>query len=289
MTNELMLMTRKIYHRNDIRPVLAGMNLASRRLLYMCLAQLARKTEQGKLEIDYEGSPEFRITVKAFSEACQMDYSAAYRQMVIGADGLMDTKVKVTAKFLGDNSKPDDYIKPFHVAVFGTGYSPGNGFVDIKLAAQLKPFLSALTTDFTGQILTSALTIPDGNASKLYLILREWVSSGKRNYNIIEVEQLKEALGIADLKGYSEYKKFKQSFWDRSVKKVVEKTEFTSITIEISERQKRKAHKVKIEYKFSVNSSMNSDKKHKARLSDELSPSEEFREHLRSQGKKPNF
>ena len=243
-------MSKKIYHRNDIRPVIASMNLPARRLLYICLSRLTRLSEKDDVIIEFNGSPELEIKISEYAQMCDIDYSAAYRQMVKGSDCLMTTQVKTTAKFLGDTSKPNDFIKPFTVGVYGTGYSQGEGYVVIKLAEQLKPFLSTLKKDFTGQFLLSAMRIPDGNASKLYLILREWISAGMRHEKIVSIDDLRESLAVSDVETYQSFKDFRKLFFLRSAKRVVERTEFTDVTMEIVERRARKAYKVKISYQY---------------------------------------
>lgn len=244
-------MGKRVYHHNDIRPVIMGMSLPARRLLYLCLERLYRESDRDSVVIKFDSSQVFTIAVNDYAKACDIDYSAAYRQMVSGADCLMKTQVKAMAHFIGDTSKPKDYVKPFMVAVKGTGYTHGEGYIDIKLDEDIRYFISDLTKNFTSQFLHSAMSISDGNAGKLYLMLREWISSGKYSDNVITVDQLREDLGLSNSKSYEQFKLFKSQFFSRATKQIIAKTEFTSIDMEIVERRARKAHKVKISYKYS--------------------------------------
>lgn len=266
-------MGKKIYHRNDIRPVIANMSLSARRILYICLSELERQGDKDKLKIEFDSEKIFTISVKEYAELCCIDYSAAYRQLSSGALDLMTTAVEVSSSFLGDTDKPSDYIKPFQVAVYGTGYSKGGGYVDVKLAEQLRPFLSSFTQNFTGQLLHSAISLPDTNASKLYLILREWISANKWNKEIIiTIDDFRQLLGVNEIKTYSIFNNFNNKFFKPSVSKLIEKTEFSYISMEINERKGRKAHKVKISWEFDEQELQNNNNDIEIRL-DKISKS----------------
>ena len=254
--NRAVLMTKKIYHRNDIRPALMEMSLSARRLACFWLSSLPREKnlETGRLELRFDPDSIFELKVLTYAEACNIDYSAAYRQMVDGVQDLMRFILTVdhnlTKKI--DPSLPKDWIAPFQVAQSGTGYSKGEGYVRIKFAPELAPLVSDLQQGFTGQLLSSALALSEPNASKLYLILREWVSSNKYFHEkVIILDELKDILAVSNVKTYESFNSFKNLFFARAVKKLIEKTEFTEVKMEIVERRSRKAYKVKVSYKYS--------------------------------------
>lgn len=114
----------------------------------------------------------------------------------------------------------------------------------------MTPFISQFKSNFTGQFLLSSLRLSDTNASKLYLLLREWISAGCVLYKEIDVEELKTLLDIQDKKAYNRFNLLSSSFFNRVVHAVLESTEFTKIDMEIIERRARKAHKVRISYEF---------------------------------------
>ncbi|MFA0076864.1 replication initiation protein [Vibrio artabrorum] len=248
-------MARTLYHRNDIRPALMKMKLSSRRVFYMYLASLPREknVKTGKVEIKFDPAMEFELSINEYACACDIDHAAAYRQLREAVYDLMSFVLtldhKLTKKI--DSNLPDDWVAPFQIAEKGSGYSKGKGFIRVKFAEEMAPLISDLSKGFTGQYLESAIAIPESNASKLYLILREWISS---NRYVSEKEVLfsdfKEVLGVSELKTYESYNDFNQFFFKRSLKKLIEKTEFLEIKMEISERQVRKAHKLKISWKF---------------------------------------
>lgn len=247
------LMGRTFYHRNDIRPTLMSMCLSSRRVTCMWLASLPREKnlETGKVEIIFDPEVSFEMSIKEYSHACNVDYSVGYRQIKEAVKDLMGFVLtldhKLTKKI--DPTLPDDWIAPFQIAEKGSGYSKGEGFIRIKFAEELKPLISELSSGFTGQLLESVLSLSESNSSKVYLILREWVSSNKHiNSKVITLEDLKIDLGVINSKAYVDFQTFKRAFILPSFKKLEEKTEFSNIKMEIEERRARKAYKVKISW-----------------------------------------
>ncbi|WP_052538064.1 replication initiation protein [Candidatus Photodesmus blepharus] len=248
-------MRKKIYHRNDARPALINMSLSAKRLLFICLAQLDRDwSKKDNVIIKFDASKSFLIRVSDYAQLCVIDYSAAYRQMVEGVKELRGYVLEADQGLLKkrDNNLPSDAISPFTIATDGTWYSKGNGSVNIKFAKEMEPLISNLTDNFTGQFLLSAMQLPDSNVGKLYLILREWISSGYSTTRTIQVNKFKHSLGLSHFKTYHSYENFNKLFFKRTVKKLIDKTEFTEINMEILERRMRKAYKVKVNYKYDL-------------------------------------
>ena len=61
---------------------------------------------------------------------------------------------------------------------------------------------------------------------------------------------MKDRLLIGKNSSYQSFKVFNNDYFKGSSKQIIEKTEFTELSIEILERVKRKAHKLRISYKF---------------------------------------
>ena len=250
-----LILRKTLYHRNDIRPALMGMGLSSRRVLYLFLASLPRKVNNktGKVEILFDSSMEFDLSIEEYANACNVDHPTAYRQLKEAVYDLMGFVLTPSFKLTKDidPSLPKDWVEPFNVATDGTGYSKGEGFIRVRFHEKMRPLISDLTKGFTGQYLESAVAIPESNASKLYLLLREWISANRYvSEKEVSFAKLREDLGIEEIKTYELFNDFNKQFFKRSAKKLIEKTEFSEITMVISERKVRKAHKVKISWKF---------------------------------------
>ena len=245
-------MTKKIYHRNDARPALIKMGLPARRIFMLILAQIPRETARNNVLIKFDHNQEFIIKISDYAQLCDIDQAAAYRQLVEGVEELRGYVLRPENGLLkkSDPNLPKDWIEPFTIADRGTGYSKGEGFVKVKLAEEITPLISALKDSFTGQFLVSAMRLPEGNAGKLYLILREWISGGYLCEKIVLFSDFLELLGLTNTKNYSSYPTFRQAFFLRSIKKIIDKTEFTDIKMEISEKRARKAYRLKISYEY---------------------------------------
>ena len=225
------------------------MTLPARRLLYLTIAKIVKD----KNELKFDPSSKFIITAKEYAELCNVSDSVAYRQLKDGIWDIRSTMMEILESEVVPAEKrknrPSDMTIVFTVANYGA-YSNGEGYVELSLDPIIAPYISNLENDFTSQYLLSALRLSDGNSNKIYLLLCEFISSGMYVHKTIDIDELKNKLSISDLPAYSTYKQFKQSFWDRALKKVIESTEFSKVEMEIVERKGRKASKVKISYEY---------------------------------------
>ena len=240
---------KKIYHKNEANKALSLMTLPARRLLYLTIAKIVKD----KNELKFDPSSKFIITAKEYAELCNVSDSVAYRQLKDGIWDIRSTMMEILESEVVPAEKrknrPSDMTIVFTVANYGA-YSNGEGYVELSLDPIIAPYISNLENDFTSQYLLSALRLSDGNSNKIYLLLCEFISSGMYVHKTIDIDELKNKLSISDLPAYSTYKQFKQSFWDRALKKVIESTEFSKVEMEIVERKGRKASKVKISYEY---------------------------------------
>lgn len=247
-----MTKNKKIYHRNDLRLALSKLSLPPRRILWLILAQL-NKNDDG--DIIYHENTVFMIHAREYAALCDIDESVAYKQLKTGVEEIRTHLMRISEsdlyppEELTKRNRPKDTMVLFTIANYGA-YSDGSGFIEVQLDPIMTPFISKFKSNFTGQFLLSSLRLSDTNASKLYLLLREWVSSGCMLYKEIEFEELREKLDLQNVATYSEFKHFKGLFFGRAIKSLLESTEFTKIDMEIIERRARKAHKVRISYEF---------------------------------------
>lgn len=228
--------------------------LASRRLFYLCLSKLKRTSNKKNVEIFFDPKDEITITVDEYMK-CGVAFDESYRQMIVGAKDLVGYVCTVNADiFYCDPEKNIEYKKSrrpkkrsFTLASYAE-YQYGSAKVVIRLSDEVGFFIAQLTNEFTSQMLRSALTIPESNAGKLYLLLREWISGGYKKQRIVRVEYLKECLQVGN--SYASYRNFSYSYFQKAADILVARTEFTKIKMEIAERDGRKAYKVKISYSY---------------------------------------
>lgn len=248
----LMAKGKKIYHRNDLRHSLASMNLPSRRVLWLILAQLDRDESN---HVIFNHDRVFTITAKMYADLCNIDESVAYKQLKDAVEEIRTHLMRIPESELlspeefAARNRPKDGMVLFTVANYSY-YTDGEGFIEVQLDPIMAPFISKLSNNFTGQFLLSALRLPDSNANKLYMLLREWISGGKCIEWTITVDELRGKLGLLEDDAYKEYDSFRRFFFGRAVKSILKTTEFKKIEMVIVERLRRKAHKVRISYEY---------------------------------------
>ncbi|HGJ5866546.1 MAG TPA: replication initiation protein [Arsenophonus nasoniae] len=243
----------KIRHRNGINATLADMPLSSRRVLFLTIARVDPKTVMERGEV-------FRVYASDYAELCGIDKSAAYKQLKKAAKQLQQQIIAIPREQLlppipraGEPLMPwkklEGGVRMLNVTEY-CDYMDGDGYIDVAFSRQMEPYICRLEKDFTTQILLSAVRLSDTNAIRLYQYLREKISAGKVKYFDISLEDLKADLGISDVATYKEYKYFNNLYFKRAISKIIEKTEFNIIKMEVIKRIRRKAVEVRISYEY---------------------------------------
>lgn len=243
----------KIRHRNGINSTLAEMPLSSRRVLFLAIARLDPKTvmERGEL---------FRIYASDYAELCGIDKSTAYQQLKEAAKQLQHQVIAIPREQLlppipraGEPLMPwkklEGGVRMLNVTEY-CDYMDGDGYIDVAFSRQMEPYICRLEKDFTTQVLLSAIRLSDTNAIRMYQYLREKISAGKVKYFDISLEDLKADLGIDNADYYQSYKNISNQYFKRSAEKIIEKTEFNTIKMEVIKRIRRKATEVRISYEY---------------------------------------
>ncbi|ENN8378613.1 replication initiation protein [Providencia rettgeri] len=243
----------KIRHRNGINQTFTTMPLPARRVLFLIMAQIDPKhlIAEGRI---------FEITAKDYARLCDIDIDTAYNQLKMGAEQLHNQTLKIPQEELlkafarrpgeiHESEKKWKGMRLLHITE-SCSYVDQEASVQVRFSRQIEPYICMLERDFTTQLLLSSVRLSDSNASNLYQYLRQKISSGKTSYFDIEVDKFRVDLGIDKLETYKAYKFLKNQFIDRSVKKILEITEFTKINVDIIERKGRKAHKLRFSYEY---------------------------------------
>ncbi|WMY95324.1 MAG: replication initiation protein (plasmid) [Arsenophonus sp.] len=243
----------KVRHRNGLNETLADMPLSSRRVLFLTIARLDQKKimERGTV---------FRVYASDYSELCGVDKSTAYQQLKKAAKQLQHQVIAIPREELlppiprvGEPLIPwkklEGGIRMLNVTEY-CDYMDGDGYIDVAFSRQMEPYICRLEKDFTTQILLSAVRLSDTNAIRIYQYLREKISAGKMQYFDIHLQQLKEDLGMNKSGYYEFYKNINNQYFKRSAKKIIEKTEFIKINMEVIKRIKRRVVKVRISYEY---------------------------------------
>ncbi len=246
----------KVRHKNDINRTLTGIPLASRRVLFMAIAQLDSKKiiEKGQV---------FRIYASEYAKLAELDISTAYKQLKAAAMDLQKQLIGIPKDQLlppiprrGDRP----WIKPV-----GTGtrmlnvteycdYEEGDGFVDINFSRQMEPYICMIEGNYTTQFLLSSARLRDTNASNLYQLIRQKISEKKDRYFEIGIDELKDELSLYTMfnkqKQYSYplFKDLNKVVIKKSIETITDTTEIKNLSVEIIERKRRKASKLRFTY-----------------------------------------
>lgn len=247
----------KVRHKTDINRTLTSIPLSSRRLLFMAIAQLDSKRliKQGQV---------FRIYASEYAKLADIEMNTAYEQLKDAALALQKQLIGIPKNELlppipraGDRP----WVKPV-----GTGtrmlnvtefcdYEEGDGFVDIAFSRQMEPYICMIEGNYTTQVLLSSARLRDSNASNLYQLIRQKISQKKDRYFDVGVDELKDELGLFTIfnkeKTYSYplFREFNRSVIKRSIETIKDTTEIKDISVEIIERKRRKATKLRFTYR----------------------------------------
>ena len=135
-------------------------------------------------------------------------------------------------------------------------YEDGDGFIDLSFSRQMEPYICFLGDSYTTQVLLSTARLKDTNASNLYQLIRQKISEKKDRYFEIEVDKLKDEMGLFTIEGqrkiysYPLFKEFNRSVIKLSIDTIKDITELKDISVEIIERRQRKANKLRFTYQI---------------------------------------
>lgn len=246
----------KVRHKNDINRTLTNIPLSSRRVLFMAIAQLDSKklVAQGQV---------FRIYASEYARLADIEMNTAYEQLKEAAIQLQKQLIGIPKNELlppiprlGDRpwKRPEGTgTRMLNVTEF-CDYEEGDGFVDIAFSRQMEPYICMIEGNYTTQVLLSSARLKDSNASNLYQLIRQKISQKQKRYFDIGLDELKDELGLFTIfnkeKKYSYplFKDFNKSVIKRSVETIIDTTEIKGLNVEIIERKRRKATKLRFTY-----------------------------------------
>lgn len=154
-----------------------------------------------------------RISVKDFCSVIGTNSNSMYSELQ-----------KVTRKLIGRVLTIRDSSKNLTLQVAWlsvASYWEKEGFIDLKIASELRPYLLALKKEFTVINLTDVMALSSIYAIRIYEILKQYGPLGER---ILSLEDLRSQCGIAEQK-YKRFNDFKKDILERAKKEINEKTD----------------------------------------------------------------
>jgi len=195
----------KIRHNNEINQTFSTMSLASRRVVYLALAQLDPKT------IIKKGAT-FRIYAHEYADICGIDKTTAYAQLKDACENLQKQiigipKPQLLAPFIRSGEsiwkRPEGFgIRMLNMTEY-CDYEKDSGYVDVSFTRQMEPYICKLKGNYTTQHLISAARLSDVNAANIYQLIKKKISQGNKRHFDITVDSLKDELNL-----YTKHKRF---------------------------------------------------------------------------------
>jgi plasmid replication initiation protein len=153
------------------------LNLNEQRLILLCIS----KVNSTKPLL---ASERFEVTAKEFAEKFKINEDKAYQTLKETAEQLFERYVII------DNPDPDmPTLKQTKTRwISSIDYIPDMGKVSVYFAQRMLPYLSQLKGNFTFYILENISDMNSIYAIRLYELLMQWKTTGKRE---IEIDWLK--------------------------------------------------------------------------------------------------
>lgn len=181
-----------VYKANEVIEAGYKLTLNEHRVLLACIAQVNSAEEL--LETD-----EFMLSAKDFAIAFGVSHNDAYNALTNVADNLFNRYIVV------DNPKNRRSAKKLKTRwISEIAYHPDDGWITLKFAPYILPYLGGLKHAFTKYKLEHVGRMTSIYAIRLYELLAQWQSVGKREVEIAWLKQQFEIEGkypdMADFK-----------------------------------------------------------------------------------------
>lgn len=231
-----------MYKANEVVEAGYRLSLNEQRVMLACIGQVdSTKT--------LSGTELFELSAKDFAILFSVSDKTAYEALHDVAETLFNRYVIISNPF--PNNPKAKYLKTRWIS--SIVYSPDEGKISLRFAIDMLPYLSELKKTFTRYKLEHIGKMTSIYAIRLYELLAQWQSVGKRE---VEIDWIKKQFEIEDQ--YPDMCDFKKRVIDPAVKDINEHSNFsvswtqrktgrkvTHFTFEFSEKQALTAEKPK--------------------------------------------
>jgi len=173
------------------------------------------QTVKSDIELAKQGKiKEIELSAHDFAKMINANVYQIYRDANDLAQAL--TSKKLNLKYIGKNGKP-----AFEVHVFLTSMKYEDGSIKIGVNPYVLPYFLEIKNHFTEFNLRYMIAMGSSYGIKLYKLLRQYLSIGKRNLSLVE---LREQFGINANK-YKLYADFRKNVIDTAIKHINKHTD----------------------------------------------------------------
>lgn len=196
-----------VYKSNALVEAAYRLSVQEQRILLACISQV-RRDETVTDEVLYS------VTAANLARISGTAIESAYSELKTAALRLKRREVRLTEEPNGKGRKPKVMITGWVQTII---YCEGEGRVELRFTKDMLPYLTELTRQFTKYALADVAKMDSAHAIRLYELLMQWDSLGKRE---IELDQLREWLQLEGR--YPAIKDFKLRVLDPAVAQINE-------------------------------------------------------------------
>jgi len=195
------------------------LTLVEQRILLYAITE-ARRTQKGLNAEDF-------VTIRAADYAAQfsIDPATAYNQISEAAETIFN-------RYVTFHDVRQETGKPRRTKVrwiSAASYIDGDGVIQLRFALDMVPFITRLESEFTRYKLGQIANMTSAHAIRMYELLIQWGSVGKRE---IEIEWFKKTLMLEGQ--YESIKNLKQRVIDVGVAQI---NKHSDITVQYTQRK----------------------------------------------------
>lgn len=197
-----------IYKSNALVEAAYRLSVQEQRIVLACIAQVKRN-EPVTDEVMYS------VRAEDIATMAGVPIESSYGQLKVAALRLKRREVRFAYQQVGSNSKKSRTRITGWVQT--VDYIDGEGRVELRFSKDMLPYLTELSKEFTKYALADVAKMNSSHAIRLYELLRQWDTTGKRD---IEIDQLREWLQLEGR--YPSIKDFKKWVLDPSIEQINE-------------------------------------------------------------------
>lgn len=243
-----------IYKSNKIVEASYKLSLNEQRIVLACIGQVNSNKELLVTDL-------FELTAKDFSSFFSVSDKAAYQALTEVTESLFNRYVFIENPYT--THPKAKYLKTRWIS--SIAYYPDEGKISLRFAQDMLPYLSDLKKAFTRYKLEHIGKMTSIYAIRLYELLAQWQSVGKRE---VALDWLKQQFDIADQ--YQKMCNFKDRVLEPAIKDVNDHSNF-KVSWEQRKTGRRVTHLIFTFSEKTINNKKLSSKSYES-ASDELSP-----------------
>lgn len=171
-----------VYKSNALVEASYRLSLYEQRIVLACIAQVRRDEPLTDQKL-------YTVSAQQIADMAGVGLKTAYRHLKIASERLFDRRVTLYEAPNGEGRAARRLTR----WVQTVEYRESEGLVDLRFGAEMVPYLSQLSSQFTRYALADVATMTSGHGIRLYELLCQWRGNGQRE---VSVNWLREALQL---------------------------------------------------------------------------------------------